>query len=283
MWGGAGWGQPGPGPPPPPPPGMPGMAQMQNMPHSQVDWASLAQQWINGAMAQRSSMGGPSSMGGAGAAPPPPPPSKPRPPPPLVVPPGEEGGGEANMELEEEEGPGAVMGHGGWANQGSNNPRGWGWQGPNESGSGSQSPSDQFDHRGSPGPGQWPMQGPPKPPGLMDNTHRNPPVYPSNHPPALPSGGIGAGQFSMGGGMGGFSGLNETQKKKLPAWIRAGLEKMEMDKLKKEQEEERKRRTEEKKRLRRLEEAEEVARTKAGKDPARSKFDEGGNEGSGGE
>merc|ERR1719209_1696850 len=87
-------------------------------------------------MAQRSSMGGPSSMGGAGAAPPPPPPSKPRPPPPLVVPPGEEGGGEANMELEEEEGPGAVMGHGGWASQGStsNNPRGWGWQGPNESG-----------------------------------------------------------------------------------------------------------------------------------------------------
>ena len=51
------------------------------------------------------------------------------------------------------------------------------------------------------------------------------------------------------GGMGGFSSLNETQKKKLPAWIRAGLEKMEMDKLKKEQEEERKRRTEEKKRL----------------------------------
>ena len=61
------------------------------------------------------------------------------------------------------------------------------------------------------------------------------------------------------GGMGGFSSLNETQKKKLPAWIRAGLEKMEMDKLKKEQEEERKRRTEEKKRLRRLEEAEEVS------------------------
>ena len=59
------------------------------------------------------------------------------------------------MELEEEEGSGAVMGHGGWANQGSNNPRGWGWQGPNESGSGSQSPSDQFDHRGSPAPGQW--------------------------------------------------------------------------------------------------------------------------------
>ena len=63
------------------------------------------------------------------------------------------------------------------------------------------------------------------------------------------------------GGMGGFSSLNETQKKKLPAWIRAGLEKMEMDKLKKEQEEERKRRTEEKKRLRRLEEAEEVSKT----------------------
>ena len=74
----------------------------------------------------------------------------------------------------------------------------------------------------------------------------------------MPSGGSGAGQFAMGG-MGGFSSLNETQKKKLPAWIRAGLEKMEMDKLKKEQEEERKRRTEEKKRLRRLEEAEEVS------------------------
>ena len=74
----------------------------------------------------------------------------------------------------------------------------------------------------------------------------------------MPSGGPGAGQFAMGG-MGGFSSLNETQKKKLPAWIRAGLEKMEMDKMKKEQEEERKRRTEEKKRLRRLEEAEEVS------------------------
>merc|ERR1719309_783352 len=41
--------------------------------------------------------------------------------------------------------------------------------------------------------------------------------------------------------------LNEAQRKKLPSWIRAGLEKMERDKLKKEQDEERRKRIEDKK------------------------------------
>jgi len=66
--------------------------------------------------------------------------------------------------------------------------------------------------------------------------------------------------------------LNEAQRKKLPSWIRAGLEKMERDKLKKEQDEERRRRVEEKKRKARLEEA------KLDEDPARSKFDVGSDE-----
>merc|ERR1740131_172964 len=62
--------------------------------------------------------------------------------------------------------------------------------------------------------------------------------------------------------------LNEAQRKKLPSWIRAGLEKMEKDKQKKEQEDERRKRFEERKRQERLEQAEELA-----KDPAKSKFD----------
>lgn len=77
--------------------------------------------------------------------------------------------------------------------------------------------------------------------------------------------------MSGGGPMSGFQGLNETQRKKLPAWIRAGLEKMETDKMKKEQDEERKKRTEEKKRLMRYQAAEEMKRDKG--NPAHSKFD----------
>merc|ERR1719225_1500792 len=98
----------------------------------------------------------------------------------------------------------------------------------------------------------------------------------SAHPPAIPSlmevGGPGtrAGlpPGPSQGGMAGFGAMNDAQKKKLPSWIRAGLEKMERDKLKKEQEDERKRRFEERKRIEKLERAEELS-----KDPSKSKFD----------
>jgi len=65
--------------------------------------------------------------------------------------------------------------------------------------------------------------------------------------------------------------LNDDQRKKLPPWIREGLEKMERDKRKKEEEDRRRQRTEEKKRKRREEEAARMAR-----DPTSSKFDESG-------
>merc|ERR1719469_1195110 len=61
--------------------------------------------------------------------------------------------------------------------------------------------------------------------------------------------------------------MTEAQKKKLPSWIRDGLEKMEREKVKKEEEKERIRRTDEKKRKQREEE------TRLSKDPTASKFD----------
>merc|ERR1719469_1522003 len=61
--------------------------------------------------------------------------------------------------------------------------------------------------------------------------------------------------------------MTEAQKKKLPSWIRDGLEKMEREKIKKEEEKERIRRTDEKKRKQREEE------TRLSKDPTASKFD----------
>ena len=127
MWG-AGWGAG----PPPPPPSMAHMQGMQGMAHAQVgplaiptllqvDWATLAQQWIMQAQQQPQQPPGPGQQNGQqwvgqvqGGPPRPPPPRPPPRPPPLLAPgTGEEGGGEANMELEEEEGGG-----GGWGHQG---------------------------------------------------------------------------------------------------------------------------------------------------------------------
>merc|ERR1719305_1609962 len=67
--------------------------------------------------------------------------------------------------------------------------------------------------------------------------------------------------------------LNEDQKKRLPPWIRDGLEKMERAKRKKEEEDMRKQRTDEKKKQQRLE-REALAK----KDPTVSKFDYSGDE-----
>merc|ERR1719391_797323 len=69
-----------------------------------------------------------------------------------------------------------------------------------------------------------------------------------------------------------FQSLNEDQRRKLPPWIREGLEKMERDKRKKEEEDERKKRTEEKKRQQRLE-REALSKN----DPTISKFDNSDN------
>merc|ERR1719219_2340227 len=107
-----------------------------------------------------------------------------------------------------------------------------------------------------------PYRGPPARPRWRENRgYKTGPSAPSAsssyHPPALPSLmelPVGAGKVEHHG----MAGLNEAQKKKLPSWIRAGLEKMEKDKLKREQEDERRKRFEERKRQERLEQAEEL-------------------------
>lgn len=204
----------------------------------------------------------------------PPPSSQPGivpPPPPLVREqdvgvPGEElgshagrEGGEENMELEDEQDEDGGSGWGG-SSTGWNNP-GWGStqsQGWSEgSASHSNSPeifSSRFaeqSHVGGKG-GNSSREGG----GRWKESRveqRGPPI------PSLPS--------LMEVDTSNVATLNEAQRKKLPSWIRAGLEKMEKDKLKKEQDEERKIRTENKKRMARLEVA------KLSKDPASSKFD----------
>ena len=277
------------------------------MPHTAVDWAALAQQWI--------AMGG----GGPGPGDPPHPPmmqtpfqhmprppaappvvtrfpgaaaslgNLPAPPPPLMPPrpeqyevpvPGEDPGheaaegGEANMELEDEDGD---RRHGGWETSGWGQDRAW------SSGSDSHSNSPFVNRNGSDWSASSSAQAAKKPlsprsllrqeasfSGVMDQLQS--PGYKtggqapaSAYPPAIPSlmdaGGQSQGMHSM-------AMLNDAQKKKLPSWIRAGLEKMERDKLKKEQEDERKRRFEERKRIEKLERAEELS-----KDPSKSKFD----------
>ena len=277
------------------------------MPHTAVDWAALAQQWI--------AMGG----GGPGPGDPPHPPmmqtpfqhmprppaappvvtrfpgaaaslgNLPAPPPPLMPPrpeqyevpvPGEDPGheaaegGEANMELEDEDGD---RRHGGWETSGWGQDRAW------SSGSDSHSNSPFVNRNGSDWSASSSAQAAKKPlsprsllrqeasfSGVMDQLQS--PGYKtggqapaSAYPPSIPSlmdaGGQSQGMHSM-------AMLNDAQKKKLPSWIRAGLEKMERDKLKKEQEDERKRRFEERKRIEKLERAEELS-----KDPSKSKFD----------
>jgi len=68
-----------------------------------------------------------------------------------------------------------------------------------------------------------------------------------------------------------YQGLNEDQRKRLPPWIREGLEKMERDKRKKEEEEIRKQRTAEKKAKQRREQEEMLNDDPS--NPAKSKFD----------
>merc|ERR1719186_981333 len=196
------------------------------------------------------------------------------PPPPLVREsdvgvPGEDGsghqgkeGGEENMELEEEqenEDEGS-----GWGNTGWNNPS-WGGGGPGWSeGSNSHSNSPEiFSSRGG-GVGESPAMQTGSGKGSSNGREggrwkegRTEQVVPPMA--SLPS--------LMEVDTSNIATLNEAQRKKLPSWIRAGLEKMEKDKLKKEQEEERRKRIEDKKRLAKLENA------KLAKDPASSKFD----------
>jgi len=71
-----------------------------------------------------------------------------------------------------------------------------------------------------------------------------------------------------------YQGLNEDQRKRLPPWIREGLEKMERDKRKKEEEEIRKQRTAEKKAKQRREQEEMLNSDPS--NPAKSKFDKSG-------
>ena len=260
MMGGGGW-SPAPPVARPPPPPMP----MQTMPRF---------------------------PGGPGPRPPRPQDPLPRPPPPLMPEadlgvPGEDTGagdegGEMNMELEDEYDQDSERRGGGWDNAG-------GWSQGQERAWSSESGSDS--HSNSPfvnrnGGSDWGSGGAG---GAQQhransfsnwNKERGYKTGPTTaHPPAIPSlmqvsvpnnkgPESGAGQ-SMGA-MAGFGAMSDAQKKKLPSWIRAGLEKMEKDKMKKEQDDERKRRFEERKRLEKLELAEEIK-----KDPSKSKFDKG--------
>ena len=191
-------------------------------------------------------------------------------------------GGEMNMELEDEYDQDSERRGGGWDNAG-------GWSQGQERAWSSESGSDS--HSNSPfvnrnGGSDWGSGGAG---GAQQhransfsnwNKERGYKTGPTTaHPPAIPSlmqvsvpnnkgPESGAGQ-SMGA-MAGFGAMSDAQKKKLPSWIRAGLEKMEKDKMKKEQDDERKRRFEERKRLEKLELAEEIK-----KDPSKSKFDKG--------
>ena len=127
---------------------VPSQAAVQALPHTSVDWAALAQQWI----AMRDPGGGPLPPApplGGGPLPPAPPPapgysSRPPPPPPLAVP-GDDEGGEENMELEDESVE-AEKG-GGWNGQ----ERAWS--------SGSESHSNSPYSRS--GSGDWSSSGPP--------------------------------------------------------------------------------------------------------------------------
>lgn len=270
MWpggGAAGWGGPGPGwprpgwPPtipqwprgPPGPPHPPGLnsqqtrASLQAMPHHQVDWAQLAQQWIR-------QQHEPAPSHGPAHAPAPAMSERC-----YAGPPGEEdrveggaGGGE-DMELEEDE-TGSGWGGAAW-------PLGWGSEGSNSQGS----PESGLEAGAGAGLLSRPSLLPRPPPG---------PLFPVTEPGRGVEEGEGSrsspgfGPAPVGGQttFGQFDQLNEAQRKKLPSWIRAGLEKMEKDKLKKEEEEQRKLRMESKRKAR-MEEA------NLGREPDKSKFD----------
>ena len=232
------------------------------MPHGTVDWAALAQQWIQTKDVPEQPMVSQQSNN--------------------MKPPGDEsGGGEASMELCE---PGGEENGTGWEGatwnqnwQGGNNwqggvDAGWngmGWEGngtgPGWQGGGGggyqQFNQNQFEPvepearipHGN-GFGNSHMA------DYNSGNHRQ--TFPRSNRREIPS------LMDVQTTPGGFESLNEDQKKKLPSWIRDGLEKMEKDKRKKEEEDYRKQRTEEKKRKRREEQEALVA-----KDPTRSRFD----------
>ena len=174
-------------------------------------------------------------------------------------------GGEANMELDDDQNDGQ------YDNGNSMSDRGWGHdRGGWSSGSDSHSNSPFVNRNGS----DWNNTSNQRQNNRNWNTNGNKGFktghFQQTYPPALPSlmdisvPPVGANVDPMQS----MALLNDAQKKKLPSWIRAGLEKMERDKLKKEQDDERKRRFEERKRLEKLERAEELK-----KDPSKSKFD----------
>merc|ERR1712223_1674410 len=79
-------------------------------------------------------------------------------------------------------------------------------------------------------------------------------------------------EYAPHGIMGSIANLDAAARKKLPPWIREGLEKMEREKQKKEEEEIRKKLREEKLRKRREEELKMEEKRK--QDPGVSKFDD---------
>ena len=254
MWSGGGWGAPGGGGGQPGWTGAQQAAFFQSMPTNQVDWAALAQQWIK--MKEPGSEGspppGPPRLP-AIATPPlpsmstPPPPVKRMvagfsqpgvpgvapplpnvPPPPDIGVPGEEGG-EANMELEEEE---AGSGWGGQASWGVTPAPAGGavtssegaWQEQqqqqqwNESHNkvgynyGEDYQGNGMEFYGRDGGDNWNV-------GRRDG----PAIVPLME---VDTSAIGAAMGST---------MSDAQRKKLPSWIREGLEKMEREKRKKEE------------------------------------------------
>ena len=120
--------------------------------------------------------------------------------------------------------------------------KGGGWSGQERAwSSGSESHSNSPYSRS--GSGDWSSSGPPPRSRWRESRGYK---TSSHHPPALPSlmehSGPARGKVSEQG----LAGLNDAQRKKLPSWIRAGLEKMEKDKQKKEQEDERRKRSSDK-------------------------------------
>ena len=279
MWPGM---NPNNGPPPPHLGGWSGGAMDQNqwttyyqtMPENQVDWAALAQQWIaNRGTAQHQPDPNYSSGFSASApqvapalrpAAPPPPLISHQETPPTPMPPQinpiqhhnhESGGGVANMDLVEEDEDQQqhhFSGYEAHSNQ-YDGGRGYYPQQPRfqpRHGGGGQ----QFRPRG-----KRPFQNQQQ--NWNPNYHHSSPPASLHHTPNAYHGGGGVGDMMETN----MANLDAAARKKLPAWIREGLEKMEKEKLKKEEAELRAKLREEK--LRKQRELEQA------QSPQRSKFD----------
>lgn len=201
-------------------------AHFQTMPTSQVDWAALAQQWI--AMKGSSNYAPPPMQAQA-----PPPMPMPAPPPPPILsqmPSFQNEGGVANMDLEDEEEEVEHHHHH--------------HQPPPKTIF--KSSSSQFQNK----------------PYNHHQPHRkyNKWNQPSPTPPTM------APKHQSSNALGPATGLDAAARKKLPPWIREGLEKMEKEKNKKEEAEKRAKLREEKLRKQRLDQLE--------RSPQRSKFDD---------